>query len=112
MTFLCDAWDRGKYYYDTKNSGSSTVKNMCCSLIGACVPEYIRKINKTATSDINAGFTARAIFVYAETKSKNLVWPASMIGTPSGMAMQTKFEEDLKAISQLRGEMSFDDQPD
>jgi len=109
MTFLCDAWDRGEYYYDTKNSGSSTVKDMCCSLIGACVPDYIRKINKTATSDINAGFTARAIFVYAEEKSKNLLWPVSTEGTPRGIEMDHKFSEDLKQISQLKGEMTFDD---
>ena len=75
MTFLCDAWDRGEYEYDTKNKGTFNITGMCVSLLGACVPEFIQTINRDRANAINGGFTARTIFVFAREKSKSIVWP-------------------------------------
>lgn len=110
MTFLCDAWDRGEYYYDTKNAGSATVKGMCTSLIGACVPEYIRRLNKDATAAINGGFTARTIFVYAEERSKKLPWPKGLKDTVQGRSLIVALEHDLQHIATLQGTFTIADQ--
>jgi Protein of unknown function (DUF3987) len=107
LQFLCDAWDRNEFFYDTKNSGSATVKGMCTSLIGACVPEYIRKLNKDATAAINGGFTARTVFVYAEEKSKKIPWPLSLEDTAQGRALIQGLEEDLKTIAGLAGRFTI-----
>lgn len=109
LPFLCEAWDRGEYEYDTKNSGSAFVKGMCTSLIGACVPEYIRKLNKDATAAINSGFTARTLFVYAESTSKRLPWPKSVDNIRGGRLLQDKLEQDLEHISNLKGSVTFTD---
>lgn len=105
LPFLCEAWDRGEYEYDTKNSGSSFIKGMCTSLVGACVPEYIRKLNKDATAAINSGFTARTLFIYAESTSKRLPWPKS-IDDVNGRATLDKLANDLEHISTLKGEFT------
>lgn len=107
LQFLCDAWDKGEYEYDTKNSGTSLITGMCTSLIGACVPEYIRKLNKDAVAAINGGFTARSIFVYAEQTSKLLPNPVSIKNSPSGKKFLQDLADDLNEIATLKGEMQL-----
>jgi hypothetical protein len=102
-TFLCDAWDRSEFTYDTKNKGKAPIKNMCVSLIGACVPSFIRSINKNGHEAINNGFTARTIFIFAEEKSQSVVWPKSLDAT-----FTAKLNNDLQMISRLHGEFFFE----
>jgi hypothetical protein len=105
--FLCDAWDRKDFEYDTKNKGTHIVKDMCVSMIGACVPAYIQSINKSSEAAINGGFTARAVFVYADNKGRDLVWPKSLEES-AGADFIKKLEEDLVSISNIEGEYVFD----
>lgn len=109
-SFLCDTWDRNEFEYDTKNKGSSHIKDMCVSLIGACVPDFIRKINgnKNAAEAINGGFTARTMFVFANEKSKKLPWPIALEDTRGGKKMITDLRHDLEIIAQVKGEFTFD----
>ena len=109
-TFLCDTWDKSEFEYDTKNKGSSHVKDMCVSLIGACVPDFIRKINgrQNASEAINGGFTARTIFVFASEKSKKLPWPTSLENTPNGQQTIANLRFDLEQIANnCKGEYKF-----
>lgn len=109
-SFLCDTWDRNEFEYGTKNKGSNKIKNMCVSLIGACVPEFIRRINghANASDAINGGFTARTIFVFANDKSKDLPWPMALRNTKDGAEIINKLREDLVTIAQLSGEYKLD----
>ena len=107
LQFLCDAWDKNEYEYDTKNSGTSNITGMCTSLIGACVPEYIRKLNKDAVAAINGGFTARSIFVYAEAPSKRLPDPPVIKDSAKGKLLLKNLEDDLLEIARLNGEMTL-----
>jgi hypothetical protein len=107
-SFLCETWDRRDFEYDTKTAGTAIVKNMCVSLIGACVPAYIQSLSKETASAINGGFTARAVFVYANEKSKNIEWPQSFSQLPGGADIYKKLQDDIITISNLRGEFSMD----
>lgn len=107
--FLCDAWDRRDFEYDTKNKGTSVVTGMCLSLIGACVPGYIQSLAKEQAKVINGGFTARSVFVYAEKKAQSIEWPKSFTQINGGADLQQKLEDDLMLISQLRGEFTISD---
>lgn len=104
--FLCDAWDRKDFEYDTKNKGTHIVKDMCVSMIGACVPAYIQSINKSAEAAVNGGFTARAVFVYADKKAQDIVWPKNLEQT-MGADFIKRLDEDLVTISNLEGEFTF-----
>jgi Protein of unknown function (DUF3987) len=104
--FLCDAWDRKDFEYDTKNKGTHLVKDMCVSLVGACVPAYIQSINRSTEAAVNGGFTARAVFVYADKKSNDIVWPKNLEES-EGPDFIKKLEEDLVTISNIEGEYSF-----
>lgn len=101
LPFLCDVWDNKPFNYDTKNKGTHTVKDLCVSLIGACVPEFIRRIDKNTGEAVNGGFTARTLFIFAAEKSKSLAWPAAFAGDKD-------LEHDLERISHLSGDFSFD----
>lgn len=107
--FLCDAWDRRDFEYDTKNKGTNVITGMCLSLIGACVPGYIHSLAKDQAKVINGGFTARAVFVYAEKKAQSIEWPKSFEQIKGGIDLQKKLEDDLMLISQLRGEFRISD---
>jgi energy-coupling factor transporter ATP-binding protein EcfA2 len=117
-SFLCDTWDRNEFEYDTKNKGSSHIKDMCVSLIGACVPDFIRKINgkqSNASEAINGGFTARTMFVFANAKSKKLAWPIALedikhvaaCGGKTGRETIADLRYDLEQIANVKGEFTF-----
>lgn len=102
--FLCDAWDRRDFGYDTKNKGTNVISGMCLSLIGACVPGYIQSLVREQAAIINGGFSARAVFVYANEKEKSIEWPKSFLQIKDGAALKQKLEDDLMLISKIRGE--------
>lgn len=108
LQFLCDAWDRGEFDYDTRNKGSFVVSGMCVSLIGACVPDYIRKINKDAMASVSSGFSARTIFVNAKSKSKSLPWGDGLTNNPNFALTLKNLDSRLHQISNLSGEFSLD----
>ena len=111
LSFLCDMWDRGEFYYDTKTQGSSNVvSGLCVSLIGACVPNYIRKINKDIMATINGGFTARALFIFADDVSKRIPLPVDIESTPKGKKLIQDLKDDLVQIATLKGQIHFDNE--
>lgn len=104
LPLMCELWDKGEFSYDTKTKGFAKIKDLSVGLLGGCVPDYIRKLNKDVTAFITSGFSSRAIFVYASEKSKMTPWPdSSKIGVTKDDLI-----EDLKAMSQLKGEVKFD----
>jgi energy-coupling factor transporter ATP-binding protein EcfA2 len=107
LSFLCDAWDRGEFEYDTKGQGTHIVKGMCVSLVGACVPDFIRNLNKDSGNAISGGFTARTIFVFASDKSKSLVWPKGFEDSAQGKILAANLAHDLDAIARLGGEFTW-----
>jgi hypothetical protein len=107
-TFLCDAWDRNEYEYDTRNKGTFTIKDMCVGLIGACVPEFIRSINKDMGKAINGGFTARTIFVFAGEKSKSIVWPQGWEANISNKKLYDDLAHDLEYVARVGGQFSWE----
>jgi hypothetical protein len=108
LDFLCDSWDRGSYDYDTKNKGSYTVKDMGISLIGGCVPDYVKRISRDKTATITSGFSARTIFVYAKKPSKTLLWGQKYRGNPVKAPYIKVLQSELARISQLQGEFKLD----
>ena len=108
LQFLCDAWDRGTFDYDTRNKGSFTVTNMCVSLIGACVPDYIRKLNKDANATVSSGFSARTVFVHATSPSKYLPWASSLVTSPLYIKEMQDLSDRLQLLSHVSGEVQMD----
>ena len=104
MPLMCEMWDRNEFNYATKNKGSINATNICVSLIGGCVPDYIRKLNRDATTAITGGFTSRCIFVYASEKSKTIAWPS---WNGQLRKLEADLVTDLQDISNLSGEFSF-----
>lgn len=103
-SLLCQLWDENTFEYETKNKGSSFIKDMCVSMLAGCVPDFIRKMSRDALAPVTGGFTARTIFVYATEKAQLL--PEGW-GRPQGTTSQLydMLLNDLKHISRLSGEM-------
>src|SRR5882757_5852524 len=108
LQFMCDAWDKGEFDYDTRNKGSFLVNNMCVSLIGGCVPDYIRKLNKDANATVSSGFSARTIFVNATVKSKHLPWATAAQNDVAHKKKMEALSQTLLTLSNIKGEFTLD----
>jgi len=107
-TLLCSLWDENEFEHQTKNKGNKFVKDMCVSILGGRVPDYIRKLTKDTLAPVTGGFTARCIFVYATKKSQLI---SDGWGAPNGRksSLTTDLIEDLKHISRVEGEVFLTD---
>lgn len=108
LEFLEEAWSRSSYDYQTKNKGSVFIDSMCCSLLAASVPEFLRNVNREAHMVITGGFSSRCLFIYADSPSKNLPFPEPLKQNPKSKALYDNLVMDLQAIAQLKGEFIID----
>lgn len=70
-SLLCQFWDENRFDHATKNKGVNKITELCVSLLGGCVPDYIRGLTKDRMAAITGGFTSRSIFVYATKKAQH-----------------------------------------
>ena len=108
LEFLEEAWSRKSYDYQTKNKGSVFIDNMCCSLLAASVPDFLRNVNREAHMVITGGFSSRCLFIYAENPSKDLPFPEPIKKNINSKALYDKLCLDLQDIGILRGEFKVD----
>lgn len=108
-SLLCAWWDQNKFEYKTKNKGKHAIEDMSVSLLGGCVPDYVRSLSKDRLAPITGGFTARTIFVYATDKYQLV---KNNFGAPKQNISKLKDDliNDLKHISNLQGELTIDNQ--
>lgn len=109
LEFLCESWDRNEYDYDTKNKGSAIITNMCTSLIGGTVPDYLKGIDKDSDISIKGGFTSRCVFIYDDKPSKNLPFPPPLDTNKDSVRLKAELKNDLQHISAYcSGEYTYD----
>lgn len=108
LTFLEQAWSQTTFDYQTKNKGSVFIDNMCCSLLAASVPDFLRNVNREASMVITGGFSSRCLFVYAETPSQDNTWLEPLKKNKKSTALWDNLILDLKEITKLRGEFTAD----
>ena len=107
LPLMCEMWDKNEFSYDTKTKNTYVAKDICVSLLGGCVPDYIRKLNRDATAAITGGFTSRCLFIFASEKSQMIPWP----GSPIKSQLEADLINDLKYINNtLQGEFRFESQ--
>lgn len=106
-SLMCAWWDQNKFDYKTKNKGKHVIENMSVSLLGGCVPDYVRSLSKDRLAPITGGFTARTMFIYA-TEKYQLV--KENFGAPSKKINKLRDDlvNDLRHISNIQGELTLD----
>lgn len=106
-SILCAFWDQGKFVYGTKNKGRYAIDNLGVSLIGGCVPDFVRSLSRDRMAPITGGFTARTIWVYAMERDKLI---PDQFDAPSQITSDLKFKliNDIKHISSLNGVFTID----
>lgn len=103
LDFLCEGWDRHKYEYDTKNSGSSFINDMALSMLGATVPDFLQNIDKNRAMSIRGGFTSRCLFIYEDSPARQLLHPPPLGEDAASAKAMAELENDLRHITQLPG---------
>jgi hypothetical protein len=107
LEFLEEAWSKKTYDYQTKNKGNVFIDDMCCSLLAASVPDFLRNVNREAHMVITGGFSSRCLFIYAENPSKDLPFPEPLKKNQKSKALYDNLILDLRDISALRGEFKI-----
>jgi hypothetical protein len=104
---LCALWDQNRFEYDTKNKGTSLIKDMSFGLVGGCTPNFIQHLSQNSVSAVTGGFSARTIFIYNSERDELM---DSAFGAPTKINIQLydALVNDLKHIASLRGEMRMD----
>lgn len=109
LEFLCESWDRNTYDYDTKNKGSAFISDMCTSLVGGTVPDYLKSIDRNGDITIKGGFTSRCLFIFDDKPSKFLVNPPALDSDPASVALKKALKNDLEHIARTCvGEYFYD----
>lgn len=104
IDYLCEWWDRTDgYEYDTKNAGTSIIKDQCISLIAGTVPDFIRHIDRNRNMTIKGGFTSRCLFVYEEKPARYILHPPPIASNPQSVAMLKALKNDAEHIASLPG---------
>lgn len=104
LEFLEEAWSKTSFKYQTKNKGNVTIDQMCCSMLAASVPDFLKNVNREISMVISGGFTSRCLFIYAEEPSKDLPWPMPLKKNVASKALYDDLAHDLKEIGTMRGE--------
>ena|SRR5271156_487862 len=102
ITALTNLWDAGDgvYGYGTRGKGEFNITSPCVSLLGGSAPEWLCK--SIPSDAVGGGFTRRVNFVLANKKDKKIAWPSM-----NGLKTRTDLIEDLREISQLKGEYTI-----
>jgi len=108
LEFLEEAWSKTTFDYQTKNKGSVSITSMCCSLLAASVPDFLRNVRQEAQMVITGGFSSRCLFIYAEQPSKDLPWPQPLKQNKRSKALYDQLVADLQDIALLKGEFKVD----
>ncbi len=104
LEFLEESWSKTTFDYQTKNKGSLFITDMCCSLLAASVPDFLRNINREISMAITGGFSSRCLFIYAEEPSSYVPWLPPLKKNAASYKRYQELAADLKAIASLRGE--------
>lgn len=96
---LTKLYDCKDFDYRTRSRGNEVIRNPCLSILGGSTIQWIKEAIPVVS--IGGGFTARIIFVYQDSRSKNVPWPTR---SPELIQLREAIVKDLTHIHQtVRG---------
>lgn len=101
---LVSMWDGQKEVWrrQTRTQGSTIIHNAWLNIIGCTTPAWLK--DNFPEVFIGGGLTSRILFVYADRKRQLVAYPGDLIPAAEYQLESEHLAEDLKRISQLRGE--------
>lgn len=105
LSNLTDWYDsKDDWEYETVGRGKDSLQGLCLNLLGGTAPDWIQSM--IPHEALGGGFTSRIIFVVEEVKRKII---PKYIPTDEELAVQEILQSDIERISQLAGEITFDE---
>ncbi len=106
LSNLTDWYDsKDDWEYETVGRGKDSLQGLCLNLMGGTAPDWIQSM--IPQEALGGGFTSRIIFIVEEVKRKII---PKYIPTQEELDMQATLQRDLERISQLAGEITFDEE--
>src|SRR3990167_348462 len=102
---LVDIWDGQMETWRRRTKsveGRVTVENPWINVIGCTTPAWLR--DNFPESMVGGGLTSRIVFIYGEEKRSLIPYPADLYKLEEFAEEERKLVEDLRVISQLKGE--------
>ena len=105
LSNLTDWYDsKDDWEYETVGRGKDSLQGLCLNLMGGTAPDWIQSM--IPHEALGGGFTSRIIFIVEEVKRKII---PKYLPTEEELALQDLLQADIERISQLAGEITFDD---
>ena len=105
LSNLTDWYDsKDDWEYETISRGKDSLQGLCLNLMGGTAPDWIQSM--IPHEALGGGFTSRIIFIVEEAKRKLV--PEYVI-TEEERTLGELLQRDLERISQLAGEVTFDE---
>lgn len=105
LSNLTDWYDsKDDWEYETVGRGKDTLTGLCLNLLGGTAPDWIQSM--IPQEALGGGFTSRIIFIVEEKKRK--IVPEHVM-TEREKELGQQLFRDLERISQLAGEITFED---
>lgn len=106
LSNLTDWYDsKDDWEYETVGRGKDSLQGLCLNLMGGTAPDWIQSM--IPQEALGGGFTSRIIFIVEEVKRKII---PKYIPTADEEVLKEKLQRDLERISQLIGEITFDEE--
>jgi hypothetical protein len=106
LSNLTDWYDsKDDWEYETVGRGKDTLTGLCLNLLGGTAPDWIQSM--IPQEALGGGFTSRIIFIVEEIKRKLV---PEYFQSDEEAALQELLTRDLERMSQLAGEITFDDE--
>lgn len=104
LASLTDWYDSNDdWEYETVGRGKDTLSGLCVNFLGGTAPDWIQSM--LPEEALGGGFTSRIIFIVEEMKRKIV---PEYFPTEREQELEQTLLRDLERISQLSGEMRFD----
>lgn len=104
LSNLTDWYDsKDDWEYETISRGKDTLQGLCVNILGGTAPDWIQSM--IPQEALGGGFTSRIIFIVEEMKRKII---PKYIPTADEQEMHEKLQRDIERISQLSGEITFE----
>jgi hypothetical protein len=106
LSNLTDWYDsKDDWEYETVGRGKDSLQGLCLNLMGGTAPDWIQSM--IPQEALGGGFTSRIIFIVEEKKRKIV---PEYLPTREEEELAEVLSRDLERISQLAGEVKFDDE--
>lgn len=108
LDFFNKVWTDGYFKYSTKSGNEVEVVDNATTILGGCVPEFLKNINRSKTTmTVSSGFTSRSIVSFSSSQAKITDYWGELGGNKISFSQDDLIEDLRYLATYCIGEYNF-----